>query len=220
LDFGVMAVASRAISGVGATIDDEDRELLGRPGRSDREAFARLYSAFVKRVEGWIRRGAGAGPRRSRADGDEVDDLVQEVFIRAFSAIARRRYDGGRPLGAYLHGIASHVLIDRARRSRREVLIDVQSSRHALEQQAETPEPSAAYPDPSALRRVEAFLAALPPQMRALHRERFVAGRSQRQAAAALGVSRQRLRTLEERLKDGVRDALGDLESAAPTRRS
>jgi RNA polymerase sigma factor (sigma-70 family) len=58
------------------------------------------------------------------------------------------------------------------------------------------------------MRVVEEYLAALPQDLREVHRLRHQEGLSQQQAAKTLGVGRQTLRTLELRLRDGLAAAL------------
>jgi RNA polymerase sigma-70 factor (ECF subfamily) len=55
---------------------------------------------------------------------------------------------------------------------------------------------------------VEGYLRALPDELKQIHEARFVKGLSQRDAADALGISRQQLRTREARLRDGLRRLL------------
>jgi DNA-directed RNA polymerase specialized sigma24 family protein len=55
---------------------------------------------------------------------------------------------------------------------------------------------------------VERFLRELAPELKAVHEKRYTLGLSQAEAAAALGITRQRLRTAEARLRDGLARAL------------
>jgi RNA polymerase sigma-70 factor (ECF subfamily) len=55
---------------------------------------------------------------------------------------------------------------------------------------------------------VSAYLASLPEELRRVHHQRFVLATPQRQAAEALGISRQSLRTLEKKLMAGLRERL------------
>jgi RNA polymerase sigma factor (sigma-70 family) len=194
----------------------------GRPGspvaqrsqQRDREELAHIYQQFAKRVEAWVRNGARGG------DPAEIADLVQEVFIRLFRSLARGQYDGDRPFGAYVHGIAHNVVVDRARRVHREIPTDLRALAHRVLASGESAAVGPRYRDPSALKVTESFLGSLPAELRAVHQERFVAGRSQRAAAAILGLTRQRLRTLEERLFAGLRQALEESAAVVPTRRA
>lgn len=72
----------------------------------DRAAFARLYHRFASLVHSALL-GTGAG----RA---EAEDLVQEVFTRALSAIDSLR--AAESAGAWLCTIARRIAIDRGRK--------------------------------------------------------------------------------------------------------
>jgi DNA-directed RNA polymerase specialized sigma24 family protein len=61
-----------------------------------------------------------------------IADLVQEVFVRAFSTDARHAYDGRREYGHYLAAIARNCFIDLLRARRREILIDPEDSSSAF----------------------------------------------------------------------------------------
>jgi DNA-directed RNA polymerase specialized sigma24 family protein len=62
--------------------------------------------------------------------------------------------------------------------------------------------------DARLLASIEEYLVSLPPELNQLHQVRFVRGLSQEAAATELASSRQRIRTLEQRLRDGLRDWL------------
>jgi RNA polymerase sigma-70 factor (ECF subfamily) len=187
-------------------MDETEREMLAKLRGGDRRAFDYVYRTFAARVETWIRRAGRPGRSRPTTGTEDVDDLVQEVFMRAFRSLSRGQYDGLRPLGPYLHGIITNMLVDRARRGRREIPTDFGPNREG--ETMEDREIGGCHSDPSFLRSVDVFLASASTDLRAVYAERFVAGRSQRDAAVALGVTRQRLRTLEQRLKQGLRRML------------
>jgi DNA-directed RNA polymerase specialized sigma24 family protein len=58
----------------------------------------------------------------------------------------------------------------------------------------------------------------LSPELKKVHEAMYVQGLSQREAAAALGLGRQVVRTLESRLREGLRAALeaGVRSAASP----
>ena len=190
------------------TLFRERPELLSLFRGGDPRTFETVYWAYVERVEGILRHGfqmARDQRRISGASSGDVRDLLQEVFMRAFSEQARSSYDGVREFGPYLSTIARNVLADWGRKRRPVLLVD------------EIPahwEPSATEPellaeeDPGVLRVVEQYIAGLSPQLRAVHRERYELSGSQEAAAAALGISRQHLRTLEAHLRKGLARAL------------
>jgi len=61
---------------------------------------------------------------------------------------------------------------------------------------------------PAVVAVADAYVQSLPDELRRIHHQRFVVGSPQRQAAEALGISRQTLRTLEKRLVIGLRRRL------------
>jgi RNA polymerase sigma-70 factor (ECF subfamily) len=186
-------------------------ELLAAFRRGDRGALEEVYWAYVERVERVVRRGYAVVHKGVRVEGahvDQVGDLVQEVFVRAFAERARQSYDGLRDYGPFLSTIARNRLTDWARgrgRELRQLPLDDVDELADADGGSAAPEPWA---DPDTLRVVEAYLASLDDELRAVHRERYENGRSQEQAAQVLGCSRQQLRTKENRLRDGLRKAL------------
>lgn len=169
------------------------------------EALAAVYWEYVGKVEGLIRGGfslrGGEVPGAFRPD--ELADLVQEVFVRAFSAKGRRAYDGVREYGLYLYAIARHILVDWARARGREVPTPSEDI-EAVIGNTMADEPSVPWAAPATVRVVEEYLRSIPSDLREVHRLRHEMGLSQEQAALRLGIGRQTLRTLERRLRDGL----------------
>jgi RNA polymerase sigma-70 factor (ECF subfamily) len=182
--------------------------LLARFRQGERAALEEVYWAYVDRIERVARHGYTLLQKGQRVGGvaaEQVADLVQEVFTRAFAEKARASYDGQRDYGPYLVTIARNLLADWARKAGRELLID------AWSEEAEPPAPpSDAEPcaDPATVALVENYLASLDEELRAVHRTRYDLGLSQDKAAEALGCTRQQLRTRENRLREGLRRAL------------
>jgi len=190
-------------------------DLLARFRDGDREALETVYRAYVGKVSDIVAHGfrivatggavAGLG-RRPAA----LADAVQEIFLKAFSRNARVAFDASREFGPYLATIARNVLVDRARRSGREILmpevdLDVAGTGSAGDPYPEIP---AQWEDETAITVARQFIQGLPPELARLHQVRYVDGLSQRDAAAHLGITRQTLRTLEGKLREGLRQAL------------
>ena len=189
-----------------------DAERLRRFREGDSAVMEEVYWAYVDRVAGIVRFGFTVPGSLARVPGvagraDEAAELVQEIFARVFSRSCRLGFDGLRDFGPYLHAIARNVLADWARRRGREVpsgwLEDVGTS--LPEPQAEE---EAAWSDPDTMALVSRYVEQLPPLERAVHDALYQRGLSQRTAAEALGLTRQRLRTLEARLRKGLRKDL------------
>lgn len=154
--------------------DSDEADVLQAAQRGDRPAQALLFTRYRDRVARQILRMVG--------DPAAVDDLVQEVFIAAFTALPRFR--GDAQLGTWLYAIATNRTRNwwdsQRRRRRRE---DIASAR--------PPEPQA---DPEAdldaqqqRDRLYTALATLPDKLREAFVARAIEGLSLLEAAAILG---------------------------------
>jgi RNA polymerase sigma factor (sigma-70 family) len=211
-----LGIGSRAVSQM--EILANDRGLLLRFREGDREALAQVYWAHVDSVERVLRaRFFAAAPSTWGGSASDLEDVVQEVFIKAFAPEARRSYDGLRPYGPFLLTIARHVLADWCRRRGREIPTDIEPPE--ADEGAVFADATAAFADARKMALVERFVHALPRELRAVHEARFGEGLSQRDAAAALGIGRQRLRTLEQRLTAMLRETLEESDPGSAVAR-
>jgi RNA polymerase sigma-70 factor (ECF subfamily) len=186
----------------------EDRELLAafRDGR--RDALARVYRLHVHEIAHFLRHGFmyTSNGQQVRFPGVhspfELESLVQEVFARALAPRARMAYDGLRPYGAFLSGIARHVVLDQLRREARhgEVIEDPTT----LDRIATTPEMAPASDDDRRGHElVVAFLdTACDDRDRALYRLRYERELSQVDAAKEAGLTRIQVRRWERKFRD------------------
>lgn len=81
----------------------EDSQLAAAVLSKDRKATAEFVARYAHSVYGYIH--ARLAPRY-----DQVEDLVQEVFLSAWENLGR--YSGAGPLGAWVMGIARHKIED------------------------------------------------------------------------------------------------------------
>ena len=183
----------------------DDPELLKGFREGRREALERIYRDNVRAVDGYLRTLARASGHTGLAQTSWIADLIQEVFIRAFSTAARKSYDGVRSFVPYLLTITRNTFIDCLRASGREIPKSAAELAVLVEQTTDAPEPGLDGPTLSLL---EAYVRGLPPGLEAVYHQRFVLGRSQEVASAALGISRSAIRTAEDRLRKGLRKAL------------
>jgi len=72
----------------------------------DARAFGELYDRFVERVYRYLYFRAGSQP--------EAEDLTEQVFLKAWEAIGRYRWQG-RPFLAWLYRLAHNAHIDHVR---------------------------------------------------------------------------------------------------------
>jgi RNA polymerase sigma-70 factor (ECF subfamily) len=84
----------------------EDVAWVAASREGDREAFGRLYGRYARMVHGVL---------LARVPVGEVDDLVQDVFIRALRRLSTLREAGS--FGPWLTAIACNVANDYHRRS-------------------------------------------------------------------------------------------------------
>ncbi len=173
--------------------------------QGERAALEAVYRAYVRAVERYLRALARRTGAHELGQASAIADLLQDVFIRAFSAAGRNGFDGIRDYAPYLTSIARNCFIDAQRARGREVPTSPDDLSLAVDEAAEVDGGGC---DPKTAAVVSAFVGALGPQLKRIYEERFVLGRSQEVASAQLGLSRRAIRTGENRLRVGLRKAL------------
>jgi len=83
--------------------------LVGRAATRDQAAFAELYDLYLDRIYRYA-----YYRTTSRTD---AEDLTEQVFLQAWAAIDRFRWQG-KPFVAWLYTLAHNVVIDWRRRTR------------------------------------------------------------------------------------------------------
>jgi RNA polymerase sigma-70 factor (ECF subfamily) len=203
----------------------ERRELLDRFKRGERQALEEVYRHYVPDVAAFLQRGftfsSGGRPLRfgGYAQPFDLDNALQETFVRAFKESARVGYDGLHPYKSYLFAIARNLVLDEFRN--REVamspFIDRLDGAGGQESAGEGDDaaPSAQVSDaPSAgvsaeheflrheLGRLYAgFVARLDERDRTFFRHRFEEQRTQVEAGELSQLSHMQSRTLEKKLR-------------------
>ncbi len=98
--------------------EEPTQRLIARTKGGDREAFAALLARFQDRLRPWIqgRIALYLGPKL------DVEDVLQETFVRAYEALDRFtwRDDHDDPFYVWLCGIAKRVGMELAKRSQRD----------------------------------------------------------------------------------------------------
>jgi len=166
----------------------------------DREVLERIYLAYVDEVAGVVR------GRLARAIGGDwaadMEDLVHEVFARAFAGNARKSFDGTGEYGAYLAAIARNLVAGWAHRRRREPVTRDSDVDPQIADPGPDSEPK--WADAETMAVVEQYVRSLPVELREVHEQRYVKCLSQEAVCQALRLSRQQLRTREKHLRDGL----------------
>ena len=208
---------------------EEDRPLLDAFRRGERDALDRVYRTYAEEiasilVHGFAFSSAGRSARfhglTSRFD---IEDLLQEVFTRAFTERARLGYDGLRPYGGYLAGIAKAAVIDRLRshaRWQRRFLLDDGSADAALPHDAghasdplegdiaPTGDPSRDLENAELAALLAEIQASLAPEEAEVFRLRFREGKSLTEVERETGRSPSRVKTLERKLRQRLLDRI------------
>jgi RNA polymerase sigma-70 factor (ECF subfamily) len=151
----------------------------------DGDAFTHLYDIYVERVYRHI-------AYRVRVVAD-VEDLTQEVFVRAWHAI-RRYKTGQRPFLAWLYTIAHNLVIDYYRKKGRELLSPLEELPPRVSGQSDAD--TELFLDRDVVRRM---LAQLPEDQQKVLMFRFVEGLDHAEVAAALGKSQGAVRVIQLR---------------------
>jgi RNA polymerase sigma factor (sigma-70 family) len=197
-------------------------DLLKRFRDGDQGVCEDVYWTYVDRVELIVRRGfqIQSGSQVAGVPAHEVADVVQEVFAKAFRTQARISFDGLREYGPFIATIARNTLADWLRARNKSVNQVASSLPDIPDVPDDAVDSDPAWADEGTVRLVEAYLSALPAELANVHKQRFILGRSQVQAAADLGLSRQQLRTREAELKSGLRRLLKRRELQGPNRQA
>ncbi len=178
----------------------EESFLIARARRGDPGAFEEIVRLYQRRVY-------GVALRIVRAH-DVADDVAQEAFLRAWRSLDR--FDLDRPFGPWVCRIAANLAVNyvRSPRAREEGLPEG----HA-EAKAKAPGPLGALLDGEATRVLDAALAELPSEQRAVLVMRAVEEMSYAEIAEALGISpgtvMSRLYRAREKLAVALRPYLG-----------
>jgi RNA polymerase sigma factor (sigma-70 family) len=180
-----------------------DPQLLAAFRAGERAALAAVYRAYAPSLESYFRALARHSGVAAFSHSGAIQDLLQDAFIRAFSPSARRSYDATRDFTPYLKAIARNAFVDALRKCKHE--IPFEEELEALS--GEGARGDAEY-EPEVLAALEAYLGQLPPGLRGVYEQRFELGVTQEAACKTLGVSRRSLRTLEDRLRRGLRKSL------------
>ncbi len=160
---------------------EEAGDLLAiqRTLRGDRNAFAGIVERYTPLLYSLAFRTLGRG--------EEAEEAVQEIFLRAFRALPRFRLD--RRFHPWLYTIALNYLRTVARRQRRRRGLRLVRLGEELEAVADPgPQPTAALELEDGERLAQEALAGLPPLYREVFLLREVEGLSVHDTADTLGI--------------------------------
>jgi RNA polymerase sigma-70 factor, ECF subfamily len=174
-----------------------DRAWAAAFKRGERDALERVFFSYADGVARQI--------RATRLREHDVEAVVHEVFLKAFSESARLSWDGLRPFGAWLNTMTRNLLIDRARKERRLQFRDPDDMPTVID---DGPDPSS-HLDALELRDVlTSFRTTLSAEDASLFHTRFERQQSIAQTAALLQWSEIRVRKSDTALRARLLHAL------------
>ena len=157
----------------------EESTLVARAGAGDRAAMQRLYEGHRQRIYRMAWRYTG--------DGGEAQDIMQETFIKAFSALERGRLTDANFFSTWLYRIGINLCLDyrrRQRSDRREPLADDIAAGGG-----EAAGPESRLEKEEAALRLRGWLAALSPRQRMVLVLRHYQGLKLHEIAERMGCS-------------------------------
>jgi len=178
-----------AAAGVPPSGDASEAELVRACQRGDRRAQHILYERYVLRVFALVRRMVGE---------DEAFDITQDVFVRVLTKIGEFR--GQSALTTWIHRVAVNEVLQRLRRRSRQQI--------AMERlaQARAANPGAVEPDVRL--DLDAALAELPEDARAILLLRYQQGLSYAEIAEVLEIPAGTVASRLNRAREQVRRRL------------
>jgi RNA polymerase sigma-70 factor (ECF subfamily) len=173
-----------------------DDELARRSLDGDGRAFATLVERHTRLVYAAVRAVTG--------DGDDVDDIVQEAFIRIYRNLGS--FGGRSALSTWIYSVARNHAINTVSRRRPETVpLDA-----AAPLASDDPGPHEELERREALARIEQTLACLDGRYREVVELRYLAGRRYDEIAELLGVPMGTVKTLLHRARSRMKALLID----------
>lgn len=176
------------------SLPDEDVVALVRGGQSDAfEVLMRRHNQRIYRVV-----------RGILSDEAEVEDVMQQTYFRAFTSLGQ--LEDGAKVSAWLVRIAVNEAFDRLRTRRR--LGEEELELDTADETRDAHNPEADVGDQEVAALLEAAVSDLREIYRVVFILREVEGLSTAEAAAALGVTEQVVKTRLFRARELLRDGL------------
>lgn len=164
----------------------KDFENVSKARKGDREAFGRLYDAYMPAIYRFVLLKVG-----HKAD---AEDLTHQVFLSAWKNIPSYEHQG-HPFSSWLYRIAHNAVIDHYRTARRHLDVDSISE----EVVAIAPEMGAAVDAAAEARVVQAALRMLDHDYQTVLTMRYVNELTTKEIAAALDKSEGAVRVMQHR---------------------
>jgi RNA polymerase sigma-70 factor (ECF subfamily) len=145
----------------------------------DNHAFEHLFN----RYEGSLRQ---IYLVRTGGNGDDTNDLIQEIFVKAYLNLAG--YNPRYAFGQWIYTIARNTFIDYVRKRRDDLSIDNTRGEHIRQPMSLTPNPEESIINVQRRRQIEENLEKMSPKYRRLIELRFFKDLSYEEIAEQLGL--------------------------------
>lgn len=185
-----MAVKAPATAAVGQT----EERLLIAAAQKDPRRFGEIYELHFERVYGFIARRVG--------EREIAEDLTSDVFHKALANLPQFEWRGVS-LAAWLLRIAANCIVDRAKKTNREVPgVDLEA--------LEGPVTAIGLEEAERKSRLFRLVNELPAEQRRVVVMRFAEAKSIRDIAREIKKSEGAVKQLQFRALDSLRKACGD----------
>jgi RNA polymerase sigma-70 factor (ECF subfamily) len=195
-----MAQPRRRPSEDAAPISEEEQQ--ERVAAADRPAFSALYEAHAPRIYRYL--------LHRTSSPSEAEELTSRTFVQALAGLDQ--YRGRGEFGAWLMGIAHHLLLNWYRAKGRRPSID--SLDVAIEVPSDIPGPAESLERNETIARVRAAVSALAPERQRLIALKYVEGRSNAEVADIMGRTEGAVKALHHRTLRELQRLLDDSEGA------
>jgi RNA polymerase sigma-70 factor (ECF subfamily) len=176
-----------------STPETDDTELVRRACGGDATAFASLYRQHRKAITRYV---------SVRVSGEDVDEVVADVFVRAWRSLPKYR-SKGHPFLAWLFGVARNAVADHHRRRHRRPTEPLDSQPHLASSRNEVERLMARLS-------VRDALGNLPKQQQRVIELKYFAGFNNDETAAALKMTPGAVNATQWRALQRLRELMED----------
>ncbi len=188
------------------TLEDTERDVVRRVRDGDSDAYRLLVERYQARLHRLV--GRLLGP-----DHGDVDDVVQEVFVKAFFSLNKFREDA--TFGTWITRIAINRARDELKKQSGKVSLDVEPGEEAVrglrDLLSAEPPPDAAedeHAESAASRLVARTVASLPDRLRVVVTLKDMEGNSYQEVAGILKCSVGTVKSRHARARERLRQML------------
>lgn len=175
---------------------------------TDLPAFSALYEAHAPRIYRYLLHRTSSPP--------EAEELTSRTFLQALAGLDQ--YRGRGEFGAWLMGIAHHLLLNWYRAKGRRPSTEGLDA--ALEVPSDIPGPAESLERNEAIRRVRAAVSGLAPERQHLIALKYGEGRSNAEVADIMGRTEGAVKALHHRTLRELHRLLEDSEAPSPRERT